>query len=94
MRKLLTLFAVAMLFSVLAIAQTKPLSGKIVDATGQPVPFATVRIKGTNQAVAADADGNYIIKASPGQTLIVSGAGMTAKEETVPNSPTFNITVL
>jgi len=93
MRKLLTLFAVAMLFSVLATAQTKPLSGKIVDATGQPVPFATVRVKGTNKGVSADADGNYIIKASPGQTLIVSGAGMSPKEETVPNSPTFNISV-
>src|ERR1700761_2248652 len=93
MRKLLTLFAVAMLCSVLAIAQTKPLSGRIVDAAGQPVPFASVRIKGTREGVSADADGNYTIKASPGQTLIISGAGMSATEAAVPNSPTFNITV-
>jgi len=93
MRKLLTLFAVAMLCSVLAIAQTKPLSGRIVDAAGQPVPFASVRIKGTKEGVSADADGNYTIKASPGQTLIISGAGMSATETTVPDSPTLNITV-
>jgi len=93
MRKLLTLFAVAMLFSVLAIAQTKPLSGKIVDPKGQPVPFATVRIKGTKIGVSADADGNYNIKVAPSQTLIVTGAGMAPTEVVAPDASVFNITV-
>src|SRR5579872_4555531 len=93
MRKLLTLFAVAMLFSVLAIAQTRTLSGKIIDSKGQPIPFATIRVKGTKIGVSADADGNYAIKVDPSQTLIVTGAGLTTTEVVAPTSNTFNITV-
>jgi len=93
MRKLLTLFAVAMLFSILAIAQTKTLSGKITDAKGQPVPFATIRVKGTKAGVSADADGNYTIKVSPSQTLIISGAGVTTTEVVASDASVQNITV-
>jgi len=93
MRKLLTMLAWATLFSVVAFAQTKTLSGKITDPKGQPVPFASVRIKGTKIGVSADADGNYNIKVAPNQTLIVTGAGMLSTEVVAPDASVFNITV-
>ena len=40
-------------------AQTNYFSGKVVDETSQPVPGATVRVKGTNQAVSTDVKGNF-----------------------------------
>ncbi|MDO6429719.1 TonB-dependent receptor [Flavitalea sp. BT771] len=83
MRKHLTLLAVLVLSSVLAFAQTKLITGRVTDQQGQPVPFSTIRVKGTKKGVSADADGNYSIRASIGETLIVSGAGIELKEATV-----------
>ena len=44
---------------MLTFAQQKVVTGKVVDPQGQPVPFATVRIKGARGGVSADADGNF-----------------------------------
>ena len=68
------------LCSALTYGQTKTITGRVVDAQGQPVPFATVRIKGAKSGVSADADGKFEIKASPEATLIITGAGIQAKE--------------
>jgi hypothetical protein len=87
MRKHLTLLAVLVLFYVLAFAQTKLITGRVIDQQGQPVPFSTIRVKGTKKGVSADADGNYAIRASVGETLIVSGAGIELKEATVGTGP-------
>ncbi len=68
------------LLSTLTFAQQKVVTGKVVDPQGQPVPFATVRVKGARGGVSADADGNFSIKAAPAQTLVVTGAGIAIKE--------------
>ena len=59
MRKILTLLPMLVLCSVLAFAQTKVLTGKVTDDKGQALSFATIKQKGSNQGVAADADGNF-----------------------------------
>ncbi|HMH33475.1 MAG TPA: carboxypeptidase-like regulatory domain-containing protein, partial [Puia sp.] len=83
MRKFLSLFAVLVLCSVLAFAQTKVVTGKVTDQQGQPVPFASIRVKGTKQGVSADADGNYSIRVKTGDALVVTGTGLTLKEAVV-----------
>ena len=83
MRKFLSLFAVLVLCSVLAIGQTKTVTGRVTDAQGQAVPFASVRINGSKQGVSADAEGAFTIKAKPGDVLLVSGTGITQKSVTV-----------
>jgi TonB-linked SusC/RagA family outer membrane protein len=95
MRKFLTLLAVLVLSSVLAFAQTKTVTGKVLDQQGQPVPFATIRIKDSKggKGVSADADGNYSIKVNQGSILVVTGAGFSATEVTVGDIPTMNVTV-
>ena len=80
MRKFLSLLSVLVLFSALAYGQTKTITGRVIDAQGQPVPFATIRIKGAKVGVAADADGKFTIKVSPEATLVITGAGIQAKE--------------
>jgi len=80
MRKFLTLLGVLVLSSVLVLAQQKNVTGRVTDAQGQPVPFATIRIKGTKVGTSADADGNYSIKAKEGETLVISGTGISTKE--------------
>ena len=96
MRKFLTLFAVLVLTSVLAFAQTKQVTGRVIDQTGQPVPFATIRIKGGHgegKGVSADADGNYSIKVNSGSTLVVTGTGLAPTEISVGDAASLVITV-
>src|SRR5271167_3045650 len=83
MRKFLTMLAILILYSVLTNAQSKNVTGKITDAQGQPVPFATIKIQGNKGGTSADADGLFTIKAKPGDVLIVTGSGFTAKETPV-----------
>jgi TonB-dependent SusC/RagA subfamily outer membrane receptor len=80
MRKFLTLLAVLVLSSIWVLAQQKTVTGRVTDAQGQPVPFASVRLKGTKLGVSADADGNFSIRANSSETLVVSGTGITQKE--------------
>jgi TonB-dependent SusC/RagA subfamily outer membrane receptor len=91
MRKFLSLLSVLVLCSALAYGQSKTITGRVVDAQGQPVPFATVRIKGAKAGVSADADGKFEIKVSPESTLVITGAGIQAKEVTAGSDN--NITV-
>lgn len=83
MRKLLSLLAALVLCSVLAVAQTRVVTGKITDDKGDPVPFATITIKGTNNATVADQSGSYTLRAKAGDVLVITAQGMDAKEATV-----------
>ena len=93
MRKCLSLFTVLMLFSLLVLAQTKEIKGKITDAQGVAVPFVSVHIKGTKTGAVADAEGNYALRAKVGEILVVSGAGLAEKEVTVGATSAIDITV-
>lgn len=94
MRKFLSLFAVLVVCSVLAFAQTKVVKGKVTDAQGQPIPFSSVRIKGSKVGTAADAEGNFSIKAKTGDILVISGAGITSKEVAVTDAAEQDIQVV
>jgi TonB-linked SusC/RagA family outer membrane protein len=93
MRKFLSLLMVLILYSISTFAQTKPITGRVTDAQGQPVPYATIRIKGQKGGVSADADGYFTIKANSTQTLVVTGAGITAKEMVVGSEPNLTVQV-
>jgi hypothetical protein len=45
--------------SSIAFAQTGSISGKIVDETNQPMPSATVLVKGMQKSTSADVNGNF-----------------------------------
>ncbi|WP_379662143.1 TonB-dependent receptor [Pseudopedobacter beijingensis] len=61
--------------------QTIEIKGKIIDAKGEPLPGAGVKIKGTNQGTVADMNGNFILKAvEKNAILIVSYTGFNTQE--------------
>jgi len=93
MGKFLSLSVVIMLFSSLAFSQSKVVTGKVVDEQNQPVPYATVRIKGAQTGVSADAEGKFSIKASSSQTLVFSGVGIATKEIVVGNESDLLVSV-
>lgn len=91
MKKLLLLLAVAVLATAFAYAQqTRPVTGQVRDENNNPVPFATVRVKGTDRAVVADQAGNFTIDVKTGDVLQISAAGLQMRELTIQNETTIN----
>ncbi|HEV3324997.1 MAG TPA: TonB-dependent receptor plug domain-containing protein, partial [Puia sp.] len=72
-------------------AQITQITGKITDATGVPVPGATVRIKGTKGGTTTDLQGVFSVKATPSTVLLISGIGYETKEVKVGSSSTVSI---
>ena len=70
MRRFLTLFTMLM-FCGGYICPEPVRTGKVTDADGNPVAFATIKIKGTNTGLSADANGAYSIKVNPGAVLVI-----------------------
>jgi TonB-linked SusC/RagA family outer membrane protein len=91
MRKSLTLLAVLVCSCMLALAQTKQISGKITDSKGSPVPGVTIKVKGSRAGTSADADGNFTLKASPTATLIISGIGFETQQVAVADRDNLTI---
>jgi TonB-linked SusC/RagA family outer membrane protein len=91
MRKILTLLAVLVLSSVLAFAQTRYVTGTVRDDQGEPIPFSSVTIKGTNRGATTDANGNYRIQVQPGDVLVFTAVGAQQAEATVGNDDQVNI---
>ena len=80
MRKIVYLLTMLLLFSIIALAQVSKITGQIKNDKGDPVSFATVKVKGSNNAVSADQNGNFSIQAPKGATLVVSAASFQSKE--------------
>jgi len=56
--------------------------GKLTDDTGEPLPGATVIIKGTNRGTVTDLEGNYSIIAPVGSILVFRFVGFESVEKT------------
>jgi TonB-linked SusC/RagA family outer membrane protein len=82
--------ALFMLVTFLALAQGKPISGKILADDGAPLAGVTVRVKGTNRSTQTDASGNYTITAQPGEVLQFTFVGFEMREAKVGSSSTLN----
>ena len=74
--------------------QTRNLSGRVTDSSGQALPGVTVIIKGTTMGTITDVDGNYIIGDVPSNaTLIFSFVGMKTQEVAINGQASINITM-
>ena len=80
MRKTVTLLVVQAIFFATTFAQKTTINGRISDATGNPIAFATVTEKGTKNATVANDAGTFSISVSAGAKLVISAAGFDAKE--------------
>lgn len=80
MRKVASLLPVLMLTSALAFGQARSISGKVRDENGNPIPFASLKVKGKSTGVSADANGNFQISAESGNTLVVTAVSYGIQE--------------
>lgn len=93
MRKFVALFAVLMLCYASVFSQTKTVTGRVTDSNGDPVPYATIKIKGANTGVAADQNGNFSIEVNPKSTLTISAAGFEEQDIAVSDRSALNISL-
>ena len=89
----LALIAATLLMSVSVFAQKLTVTGKITDATGQPVIGAAVFEKGTSNGAATDVDGSYTISVNPGATLVYSCIGYAETTRTATGNGAINVTL-
>ncbi|HNB80763.1 MAG TPA: SusC/RagA family TonB-linked outer membrane protein [Chitinophagaceae bacterium] len=80
-KRLLLTMAVLFMGLQALMAQSGSIRGKILDDKGDPVPGATIRIKGTNKGTVTDANGNFKLNAEEGSTLSISAIGLKATEK-------------
>ncbi|MCM1176674.1 MAG: SusC/RagA family TonB-linked outer membrane protein [Clostridium sp.] len=82
MKKIKVFFTVLSVFAaVLASAQNLTVTGNVTDAsTGEPIPFASIQIKGTVTGGSTDADGYYSISVPSDGILIFSSIGYEQAE--------------
>ncbi len=72
--------------------QQKEIRGKITDADGNPLPGASVVVKGTTIGTTSDPDGNYSLPGIPEDgTLVFSFVGMKSQEVAITGQTTINI---
>lgn len=91
LRKVL-LLQFLLLLGCISFAQQKTVTGKVLDADGNPLPGVTVGIKGTNTNVQTIADGSFSITVPSNQTVLkFSSAGMKYEEHTVGSRSTIVI---
>lgn len=78
-----------------AIGQSIRVSGKVTDESRNPVPGASVLVKGTTAGSITDLDGNYAVEVTgPNQVLIVSFLGYVPQEIMVNNQNIINVNLV
>ena len=75
-----------------ASAQGQTIQGTVKDSKGESMIGAGVRVKGTQAATAADANGSFQLSVpAGGQTLVVSFTGMATKEVPINGQSIINV---
>ena len=69
------IFAAQMNNAVMSVQQNQGIKGTVVDATGETLIGASVKVVGTTNGVVTDLDGNFTLNCKPGATLEVSYIG-------------------
>ncbi|ANQ47996.2 TonB-dependent receptor [Flammeovirga sp. MY04] len=81
-----------LLFSLVAFAQERSVSGTVVDENGDPLPGVAVLVKGTTKGGTTDFDGKFKITLADGEdVLVVSYIGYKAQEVTVGTSTNIDV---
>src|SRR5258708_491847 len=94
MRKLL-LWGSMLLLPFLLFAQTKTITGKIVDPEGKPVSNASIIIKGSRTGTSSQPDGTFSINVpANARALVISAIGWTGQDVDITGKSSVTISLL
>ncbi len=88
---ILTLFLV--LVVQMTFAQTKTVTGTVIDENGMPLPGVNVIVKNSNTGAQTDFDGKYKISVDESATLVFSYVGYVKQEIPVSGTTVINVTM-
>lgn len=87
-------FSIIILFSSLVFSQTK-VSGVVVDKKNQPVSYANIVFKGSNEGTVSDENGKFYLESTKNYTiLVVAFVGFTTKDVDLEKLVTYNMKVV
>jgi TonB-linked SusC/RagA family outer membrane protein len=85
-------------FTVLSLpilhAQTTTIKGVVTDENNQPLPGASLVVKGTTNGTQTDFDGNYTIDAKNNAILVISYIGYENKNVSIQGKTTINVSLV
>lgn len=92
-RVVLLMLAMVMIFAsgFEAYGQSRVLTGRVVDATGEPIPGVNILDKQVNTGTNTDLDGRYSISVTNSSVLVFSFIGFSAQEFAVGNRSTLDV---
>ena len=93
MRKLVLLVPSLLLLLTGLIAQKTTVTGKVTDPSGNPLPRASIKEKGTKNGTIANDLGVFSISVSSGAKLIISATGHEVKEVNAGNDLTVQLSL-
>ena len=94
MKKTITLLILLLCCTTPSWAQQKEISGKVLSAEdGQPIPGASISIKGKTQGTLTNPNGEFKIRAAASEILWVRSVGYLAKEVPAGNQTSITITL-
>ncbi len=93
MRKF-ALLCCSFLIGLVAIAQNRTITGRVVDRDNNKVPNASVLVKGTNVGTSANAEGQFSLSVSATtKTLVISAVGYTDRELNLTANTNYTIQI-
>lgn len=75
-------------------AQNVQVTGQVTDEAGEPIPGATVLVKGTTAGTATDLDGQYQLSVPTDAVLVFSFIGYQPQEVEVDNRAVIDIVLI
>lgn len=91
---LLLLGGLLLLLPDQGLAQSRQVTGKITNQRGEPIPAATVKVKGATTATTTDDSGNFSLAISTSNpVLVISSAGYNELEFRLGTSSTVNLSL-
>lgn len=73
--------------------QAKKITGKVLDAAGEPIIGASVLVKGSGTGAVTDVDGKFSVEAPAGSTLEISFIGYKTAMLKVTNASSYSVTL-
>ena len=94
MRKFFMLLLGVFSFFMQTLAQERIITGKVMDSQGNPVPLASVTVKGTNIGTSTTTNGEFTLSVpTNAKTLVVSSVGLMEREVEIDTRSNYEISL-
>ena len=94
MKKILMLLLGVFIALTQLLAQTRTITGRVTDDSGNPVQNASVVVKGSTTGTTTNEQGDFTLSIPSGaRTIIVSNIGMVEREIDITSSNNYSITL-